>query len=207
MAGKIRYGKGIYTYANGSQYIGEWRNNQRQGIGITVDTNGSQELGVWERDKLVIGGIDIECTFNRSYLQSGVKKETIKFKNGNCYEGEWHAFKMHGFGKLLTILDSGAQEVFEGEFAQGKKHGKGMVKNPEGTIFGVWFEDELRIPTTKEMLESRIVFSKLIYGYEEVTYSNGDLYKGEWKNCQKDGTGHYIWADGSEYKGSWKHDE
>lgn len=82
-----------------------------------------------------------------------------------------------------------------------------MFKSPDGTIFGVWYEDELRIPTSEEELKQNIFFPKLVYGSEKVKYSNGDIYQGEWKNCKKDGTGLYIWADKSEYYGSWKEDE
>lgn len=36
--------------------------------------------------------------------------------------------------------------------------------------------------------------------------TNGDNYKGDWKNGKKHGQGTYIWADGRKYTGAWEND-
>lgn len=40
--------------------------------------------------------------------------------------------------------------------------------------------------------------------YGKMTYANGDIYEGEWKDSQKNGHGKYIWTDGDVYEGEWK---
>jgi len=63
-------GSGIFTSADGSRYIGEYRNDYKDGNGDETNFFGSLKLG------------------------------TMFYPNGNRYEGEWKFDKMEGLGKL-----------------------------------------------------------------------------------------------------------
>ena len=47
-----REGQGTYTYANGDQYVGEWKKGLRHGKGTFVHANKKVEKGIWKKDKL-----------------------------------------------------------------------------------------------------------------------------------------------------------
>lgn len=47
----------------------------------------------------------------------------------------------------------------------------------------------------------------LPHGTGSMTWANGDSYMGEWKKGKRDGTGTYTWADGSVYVGGYKNDK
>jgi len=40
-------------------------------------------------------------------------------------------------------------------------------------------------------------------GQGKFTYSNGDVYVGEWKDGKRNGQGTYTWSGGSRYVGEW----
>ena len=42
-----------------------------------------------------------------------------------------------------------------------------------------------------------------MHGYGKVTFSNGDVYVGNWEDGVKHGYGKYTWADGDTYEGNW----
>ena len=50
--------------------------------------------------------------------------------NGNSYEGEWAEGKQHGKG-TYTFADGSSHE---GEFAEGNKHGKGTYTYASGAV-------------------------------------------------------------------------
>jgi hypothetical protein len=41
------------------------------------------------------------------------------------------------------------------------------------------------------------------HGSGEYTWSDGERYTGEWNNDLKEGKGHYFWPSGERYEGSW----
>jgi hypothetical protein len=62
--------------------------------------------------------------------------ETDTFK----YIGEWRDDLFDGHGRL-ELKDSGA--VFEGEFAEGQRHGRGVIIYPDGSEYsGNWQNDK-----------------------------------------------------------------
>ena len=40
-----------------------------------------------------------------------------------------------------------------------------------------------------------------------MTYANGHVYVGQWKNGLFEGRGTYTWTDGRVYEGDWKEDK
>ena len=41
------------VYANGNQYIGQWKNNRRHGVGKLILTTGKIQEGDWEKDQFL----------------------------------------------------------------------------------------------------------------------------------------------------------
>lgn len=53
----FRNGQGIYTYANGDTYDGEWSNNLRHGTGsYTYSVSGAKYIGTWMNGRRDTGG-------------------------------------------------------------------------------------------------------------------------------------------------------
>jgi hypothetical protein len=121
----------------------------------------------------------------------------------------------HGKG----ILTYPSQHVYDGEFQEGRSHGKGTSY---GTITtgarkgpfkyeGFWLED-------------------MMAGRGKFTFPNGDVYDGDWSKDKPNGTGMYtfkesgsryvgqmkdgerhgfgtfVHKDGTKYEGEWRHD-
>ena len=46
-------GYGTYTYANGSKYVGEWKDGKENGQGTYKFANGKVDKGIWKNNKLI----------------------------------------------------------------------------------------------------------------------------------------------------------
>jgi hypothetical protein len=89
--------EGIVYYYSGVVYFGELFNSQRNGVGVEVDlAKGTIHKGEF-RDGEMVGFFEVQ-------------------KEGQKYFGELSDGKYHGRGKLVS-----AEEVFEGEFKEGRK--------------------------------------------------------------------------------------
>ena len=64
------------------------------------------------------------------------------YQNGNRYEGQWLDDKRHGRGQFICQLDGTS---YDGEFAHGRKEGRGILKFANGHILsGTWQHGELK---------------------------------------------------------------
>jgi hypothetical protein len=110
----------------------------------------------------------------------------LTYKEDNSQQ---YAFFKNGIPNGVTkfILDKKKNIIYEGEYENGFPKGYGLysVEN-EGRYFeGIW---------DKQFLMGII------------TYSDGTIYMGEFKNNKKEGIGKYRWPDGTLYFGEWKND-
>ena len=51
--GDCNNGYGTYTYANGSKYVGEWKDGKENGQGAYTFANGTVDKGIWKNNKLI----------------------------------------------------------------------------------------------------------------------------------------------------------
>ena len=51
--GDCNNGYGTYTYANGSKYVGEYKDGKRNGPGTYTFANGTVDKGIWKNNKLI----------------------------------------------------------------------------------------------------------------------------------------------------------
>jgi len=77
--GKPEDPSGTFIWANGSKYIGSWKNGAKNGQGTTTYFNGDTYVGEWKNG-----------------VHSG--QGTYNWLNGGKYAGEWKNGKRHGYG-------------------------------------------------------------------------------------------------------------
>lgn len=95
------------------------------------------------------------------------------------YEGECEGGMATGFGR------ASGNAVYIGEFSNGKKHGIGLFKWPNGESAAVeWKNDRFD-------------------GIGIYYWLDGSRYEGNFKNGKREGKGVYYWPDGSSYEGEW----
>ena len=75
--------------------------------------------------------------------------------------------------------------IYEGEFLNGKQHGKGKYTSADGYEYiGQWLEGNIE-------------------GSGTARYTDGSVYKGSFKNSKPDGPGKLVFLDGSSYDGQY----
>ena len=94
--------------ADGSQYVGEFKDDLFHGQGTYYYTNGDQYVGEWKDNKRHGQG-------------------TLTYAYGE-YVGEWKGGQFHGQG-ILTWPDG---SKYVGEFKDGKHHGQGTFTYADG---------------------------------------------------------------------------
>ena len=125
----------------------------------------------------------------------------------NIYEGDWKNNKKHGKGKLIYEED----EFYEGDFKYDKFDGKGKYVSPN------YFRYEGDFKNNEYHGKGKFTYSNGdIYegdwkdgnkhGKGKMTYSNGDIYEGDWKDGIKHGKGKMTYSNGDIYEGDWKND-
>ena len=98
------------------------------------------------------------------------------------YEGWYREGRKHGRG--TAVWPDGRR--YEGEWRRGKEHGKGAAIASDGTRYeGVWHEG--RMP-------QRGV----------IVWPNGNRYEGEWRDGEPHGEGRQTWSGGGSYEGEWQ---
>jgi len=118
------------------------------------------------------------------YYKAGLKegKGIYKWADGSSYAGEWKNSNMEGRGTYKWPNG----DVYEGEIKAGNREGKGIMKWADGEMYdGQWKADKRE--------------GKGIY-----KAADGDMYDGEWKADKREGKGIYKYADGRIYDGEWK---
>jgi len=79
----LKHGRGIYTWQDGTVYIGYWNNDLEHGYGEKLYANGDVYRGYWK-----YGAFDAQGTYI--------------WKNGQMYEGKWKDGFEHGYGTKTT---------------------------------------------------------------------------------------------------------
>lgn len=132
--GDCLQGTGIFAYANGVSYEGQFANGKPNGEGVFVYEDESRYEGM-VKDGLYSGqGTYTDASGNS---QSGVWEEGTLTKdnriknNAGCVSGNCS----NGFGKM--VFANGDQ--YEGNWQDGKYHGQGTLKKADGALIqGNW---------------------------------------------------------------------
>ena len=104
-AGKM-HGRGVYRYADGSVYEGDFKDGKKHGRGVYRSASGNLYEGDYKDGKMHGQGVN-------------------RFANGDVYEGDWKHGNMYGRG-VYRYADG---TVY-------KKHGGGVYQSASGTVEG-----------------------------------------------------------------------
>ena len=115
---------------------------------------------------------------------SGEFKGLYKYVNSDRYDGEWKDGKRHGRG----IFQWANGDEFSGGWNDGARHGQGVQYYRNGDLYsGEWKNDKC-------------------HGHGTMIYASTDEYVGEWKDGKRHGPGTIKFANGVKYSGEWKMD-
>ena len=109
---------GTWTFEDGDNYVGEWKDDKLHGQGTYTFLDGRKYVGGYRDGK-----------------QHGQGTET--YASGSKYIGEFRDGKQHGQGTYTFA--SGSKYV--GEFGDGKRHGKGTYTFADGNKYVGEFKD------------------------------------------------------------------
>lgn len=117
---------------------------------------------------------------------------------GKCrYEGEFLDGKFHGKG-MLRFGNRYCKTIYTGSWKNGKRNGYGFFTYPNGDIFEGDFLDGQRHGRGKARYARGRVYEEDV-GYK----SHGAAYDGEWLHDKRHGKGVYHFQNGDVYKGDF----
>ena len=169
--GFILNGNGNMTLANGVQYIGQFKNNQRHGIGeMWWGQRQNYYIGPWEynekcgeQGKIQYGN---GYKFIGDWKDRGVIEGKLEYKDDLVYEGSMQYIESNG--KIELIKHGKGKYVWRnwdqyiGYWDQDKRHGKGKMVYKNGDMYdGQWNRGQRS-------------------GIGKMTWANGKRYDGEW---------------------------
>jgi len=109
------------------------------------------------------------------------RKGEMNYPEGDIYEGEFKDDKKHGKG-TYTWNDG---SKYTGDWKNGKRDGNGTFTSSNGRVYsGDWLEDKK-------------------HGKGIIKHTSGTTYEGEWSNDKMHGKGKKVCRDYT-YDGSWK---
>ena len=132
-------------------------------------------------------------------------KGVYKFSSGSVYAGDFRNGKFHGDASY-KFSDG---RIYLGNYLKGKKSGIGKFIWPNGDIYeGEWWDDQINGIGTFIHADGRRYVGHFVNGTKngngKCSWQSGAAYDGEWFNNQFNGQGNYIYGDGRKYVGEWK---
>ena len=143
----VKNGKGKMTYFPGTilqeEYDGDWKDGMRWGLGKYVykQSEGVVYEGQWVKD--LRHGKGIVRFKDGSVYNGDIKKERIEgegtwiYNDGSQYMGSFRSGLKNGHG---THLNGRTGEIFQGEFTDGVRNGKGKLTEINGNSFQGMFD-------------------------------------------------------------------
>lgn len=140
-------GNGIYTFADGFSYAGEWKDDKLNGDVVQYYQNGDYGFGKfvagvqlsgyghWDYDN----GDKFYGNLNSSKFRDGYG--TLWATNGSKYSGEWKNNQRDGIGSMTWANG----DKYIGEFEDNMRNGMGLYVKSSGKIMaGKWEDDNFK---------------------------------------------------------------
>ena len=121
------HGFGVLKTSWGAVYEGEWNNGTQHGKGKFLDWNGDSFDGEWENG-VIQGELERGVPISVERPEGYPRQWTIVFPGGARYEGQAEHSSPQGEGTLFTSTGV----TWAGTFVDGRPHGVGMAKWPNG---------------------------------------------------------------------------
>lgn len=136
----------------------------------------------------------------------------MRYENGNYYEGMWSSDMKNGRGVMLW---KDTDESYSGEWQDNRPHGIGEYLWIEGTSLLVppasasstGVASSLSSMNSMNPSGSNInlnASSGSTVGGKNNLKQHCNIYRGEFRNGQREGKGSYFFSNGSQYTGEWK---
>ena len=155
-------GQGTLRYPNGDRYLGAFKNSQPNGRGTLIYANGDKHVG-----KFKDGAPELD----------NPNKLALCPKNNNAH--------LHNCWGSLGQIGVALGFSYVGEWLNNQPNGQGTGVNGDGNKYvGAWRDGRY-------------------HGKGVLTYANGNKYVGEFKNGLRHGKGAHRFASGDEYVGEW----
>ena len=157
---------GTYNFANGAQYVGEFKDGKYNVQGTYIHADGAKYVGEFKDNKRHGQGTDT-------------------YANGDKYVGEFKDDKYNGFGTFT--FSTGISIKYEGFFKDGKRHGQATENYKNGDKFIGKFSFGSKEGWGTYYKNNGDKFHG-IYKYSvrngkgELTYKDGRVIRGVWKN-------------------------
>jgi hypothetical protein len=136
-------------------------------------------------------------------------REKLIFEDGSVDEGDFVEGRLHGKGK--RTYNDGA--VYIGDFVNGLRHGKGKTTNANGDVHEGDYANGNSHGKGKytwaddgTVYEGDFVDSKF-HGKGKITYADGRVYEGDCADDKRNGQGKMTYPDGRVEEGEWKDGE
>lgn len=145
ISGNCNSGYGVYVWANGEKYEGNWKDDMRGGEGTNYFTSGAVHKGQWKADK------------KNGFGTYTYKKESIYDK----YVGEFVEEKMTGKGELFYKDGS----KYTGGFKDNLFEGEGTYVHADGKIEkGKWEKDKLVTSSDGKLVTNNSTYNNNLTG-------------------------------------------
>jgi len=209
--------KNLLRYSDGAIYEGELSRGVPHGDGTITYPDGLQLTGKFKNGKpappsspfLLVTpfGSVFEGMLDPSYQREGWGREV--WEDGAVYEGQWSQGEINGLGRY-----SYQNTFYDGEWKQGSPHGWGTFESPDETYQGMWKHGLYHGNGNCTLNHNNVVSwnyeGNFSYGCRDgygVCTMYKTIYKGQWKNDQKEGFGIFEKSDGNSIEGIWKQNE
>lgn len=189
-SGDCLNGRGVYQFASGARYEGQFVHGRREGQGRLM----------------LSSGVVYEGQFQQDYRQ-GTGVQT--WPDGARYVGQFLKDLLHGKGQML--FPDGSR--YTGSWQTGKMHGPGRMEKPDGRVQeGEWVQGKLGASTQDQAKEKLIntptstnVVKPAAVPVRQGTYcyADGSVYEGALLNGLPQGQGVVVYASGNRYTGDW----
>ncbi|EKX51869.1 hypothetical protein GUITHDRAFT_92528 [Guillardia theta CCMP2712] len=210
-------------YDNGDHYVGDFHFGKKHGTGRYTRKDGSVYEGEYQNDqkhgngKLIyksgdtfvgtvnpLGGLQ-PADYFAVERRCSMWIWCLKCADGRVYEGEWKDGKQHGKGTFKSADGGG---VYQGEWMNGVKHGRGKSSSSDGHVYDGEWRNNKKEGRGKHVRPDGSSYdgewkNDKKHGKGTYKYTNGDYYEGETKNGLKHGYGIFKASNGARYEGEW----
>lgn len=136
------------------------------------------------------------------------KSGIILYTNGERYDGQVKFNQPNGFGSLYKLQ---IKKVYEGEFHNGLKHGKGILSLENGAFYEGFFNNDLfhgrgYLQTRDSKYEGEFKNGEFSGLGVKTDFNRGQAFEGEWDNGKRNGNINFYQMK-LESSSVWKQDK